>query len=155
MSAIANLRELGSDEEADLLAHCILEVGDAIRYTGSTDMGLNITLRCRATDLNRFADQDSTWDMPSAAYFAIKRAIEAVLPSQVTVHDLSARSLLVDRNEFEKTELERLIEAQIDLMIAVATGGPRIQDKNDEYKDRQEQIRGSLQALGKRDPESL
>ena len=37
-------------------------------------------------------------------------------------------------------------------MIAVATGGPRIQSKNDEYKERRELIRGKLQSLGKRDP---
>lgn len=48
--------------------------------------------------------------------------------------------------------LERLIQAQIDLMIAVATGGPRIESKNDEYMERREIIRDKLQSLGKRDP---
>jgi len=129
LSAIANLRELGSDEEADLLSRCKLEIGDtAQQYSGCTSLGLNITLRCRAVDLAKFEDD---WDvaLPSAAHMAIQRAIQAVLPAQLNVHDLSARSLLVDRDEFEKTELERLIEAQINLMIAVATGGPEYSQK--------------------------
>jgi hypothetical protein len=152
LSAIANLRELGSDEEADLLSRCKLEIGDtAQQYSGCTSLGLNITLRCRAVDLAKFEDD---WDvaLPSAAHMAIQRAIQAVLPAQLNVHDLSARSLLVDRDEFEKTELERLIEAQINLMIAVATGGPRIQSKNEEYRERRGVLRDKLQSLGKRDP---
>jgi hypothetical protein len=79
-------------------------------------------------------------------------AIQAVLPAQLKVHDLSARSLLVDRAEFEKPELERLIEAQIDLMIPVATGGPRIQSKNQEYRERRELIRVMLEELQRSDP---
>lgn len=153
MSAAATLRELGSNDEADLLCRCKIEIGETgQRYAGSTEVGLNITLRCRATDLAKFEDQESTWGLPSAAYVAIKEAIEATLPAQLRIHDLKARSLLVDRSEFEKTELERLIEAQIDLMIAVATGGPRIQGKNDEYKERRDLIRGKLQSIEKRDP---
>lgn len=154
LSAIAYLREISSHEEADLLSRCNLEIGDTVqRYTGFTKLGLNLTLRCRATDLSKFEDQDpSLWGLPSATYTAIRQAIDAVLPAQLQVHDLSARSLIVDRNEFEKTELERLIEAQIDLMIAVATGGPRIQLKNDEYKERRGLIYEKLQSLGKCDP---
>jgi len=153
MSAIAYLRELGEHEEADILSRCKLEIGDTgQRYTGSTKLGLNITLRCRASDLVKFKDQDSFWGLPSDTCLTIKNAIESVLPAQLKVHVLSARSLLVDRDEFEKTELERLIEAQIDLMIAVSTGGPRIQTKNNEYRQRRELIREKLQAIGKTDP---
>lgn len=156
LSAISHLRELGSDEEADVLSRCKLEISDTRQqYMGSTKLGLNITLRCRATDLPTFEDKSTGWRMPSATHTAIQHAIEAVLPVQLKVHDLSARSLLVDRNEFEKTELERLIEAQIDLMIAVATGGPRIQAKNHEYKERRELIRDKLRSIGKRDPNSF
>jgi len=151
MSAISYLRDLGSQEEADLLSRCKLEIGDTgHRYARSTQIGLNFTLRCRATDHAKFEAQD--WELLSATYVAIKGAIEAVLPAQFKVHHLLARSILIDRNEFEKTELERLIEAQIDLMIAVATGGPRIQLKNDEYKERQALIREKLESIGKCDP---
>lgn len=153
MSAIANLRELGSDVEADLLSRCKLEVGEkAQRYATSTEVGLNLTLRCRATDLASFEDQDSAWGLPSEAYVAIKTAIEAVLPAELKVHNLCARSLLVNKNALEKIELERLIGAQIDLMITVATGGPRIQSKNDEYKQRRDDILEKLELIGKRDP---
>src|SRR5439155_21146000 len=68
------------------------------------------------------------------------------------VHDLAARSVLVDREEFEKSELERLIDAQKSLMIAVATGGPRIQQKNAEYCDRRRTITRALQEAGRADP---
>ncbi len=92
--------------------------------------------RCRASDLDKFKNTDSVWDLPSQSHTLIQKAIESVLPVEFKVHEISARSFLVDRNEFEKTELERLIEAQKDLMIAVATGGPRIESKNREYKER-------------------
>jgi len=36
----------------------------------------------------------------------------------------------------EDTNFVNVIEAQKDLMIAVSTGGPRIQEKNDEYQKR-------------------
>jgi len=152
-SAISHLREVGSHDEADLLSRCRLEIDDTgQRYAGSTELGLNITLRCRANDLARFKEQDSFWGLPSDEHAAIKSAIESTLPAQLKVHDLSARSLLVDRNDFEKSELERLIEAQIDLMIAVATGGPRIPIKNQEYKERRESIRNKLHPLNLNDP---
>lgn len=48
------------------------------------------------------------------------------------------------------TEVEQLIrelEAQKALMISVATGGPRIQSKNQEYKDKQSKINALLQKM--------
>ncbi len=152
LSAISYLRELNAHEEAELLSRSKVEIGSAQRYSGSTRVGLNITLRCRASDLQRFKDQDSSWDMPSDSHMLIQEAIKSVLPAELTVHEMSARSFLVDRGEFEKTELERLIEAQKDAMIAVATGGPRIESKNQDYKDRRYQIREKLNDLGKQDP---
>lgn len=153
VSAAAYLRETGAHEEADLLTRCKLEIGvTGQRYTGTTVIGLNITLRCRGADLDRFRDAESGWDLPSATWITIKGAIGSVLPAEFQVHELSARSFLVERNEFEKTELERLIDSQIDLMIAVATGGPRIQAKNAEYKQRREDIRVKLKSLGRDDP---
>jgi len=153
VSAIAYLRETGSHDEADLLSRRKLEIGEkGQQYSGATIIGLNITLRCRATDLDRFKDLDSSWDLSSRALITIESAIGSVLPGELKVRELSARLLLVNRNEFEKTVLVRFIEAQIDLMISVATGGPRIQAKNVEYKERREDIRGRLQSLGRDDP---
>ena len=49
-------------------------------------------------------------------------------------------------------ELSTAIEAQRGLMVAVATGGPRIQQVNDDYVQRREQIRADLDARGLQDP---
>ena len=152
LSAISYLRELNGHEEAELLGRCKLEIGSSQGYAGTTIIGLNITLRCRASDLYRFKDQDSVWGLPSNSHELIKEALKSVLPAELTVHEISARSFLVDRGEFEKSELERLIEAQKDVMVAVATGGPRIESKNQDYKDRWYQIREKLNELGKQDP---
>jgi len=129
-SAIVHLRDLSNYEDADLLSKCKLEIGSTQRYAGSTAIGLNITIRCKASDLPRFqGDEIGFVTLPSESMLNIQKALESVLPVEFKIHEISARSLLVDRSEFEKTELERLIEAQKDLMIAVATGGPRIQSK--------------------------
>jgi hypothetical protein len=42
------------------------------------------------------------------------------------------------------TDLIQLIDAQKNLMIAVSTGGPRIQETNDEYKQRRLEIKAAL-----------
>lgn len=152
VSAIAHLRETGSHAEADLLSRCKLEIKSAQKYSFTTVVGLNITVRCRAIDLSRFREDDSFLNLPSDEMSTIKRAIESVLPVEFNINEISARSFLVDRAELEKSELERLIEAQKDLMIAVATGGPRIQEKNQEYKERRELISEKLRELGKKDP---
>ena len=44
------------------------------------------------------------------------------------------------------------IESQRDLMIAVATGGPRIDLRNEEYVERRARIRNALQERGLSDP---
>jgi hypothetical protein len=49
-------------------------------------------------------------------------------------------------------ELLNDIEAQRSLMIDVSTGGKRIQEANDDYKERQERIRQALVTLGIEDP---
>lgn len=152
-SAVAYLREMGSTDAADLLARCTVEIGDKAQgYSNTTELGLNITLRCRASDLAFFEGGDGYFDDHSEAYHQIWKALQSTLPAQAKVHSLSPRSVLVDRKEFEKGELERLIEAQKDLMIAVATGGPRIQEKNQEYRQRRESIAAKLRELHREDP---
>ena len=51
-----------------------------------------------------------------------------------------------------KQELIGLIEEQKALMIAVATGGPRIQNKETEYRDRRTAIKQELRARQLDDP---
>jgi hypothetical protein len=152
LSAISHLRDVNANEEADLLSKCKIEISSGQRYSNTSRIGLNITLRCMAIDLGRFKESDSGWELSSQTFNLIKNAVESILPIEFTVHEMSARSFLVERSEFEKTELERLIEAQKDLMIAVATGGPRIDSKNQDYKERRDLIRRKLDDIGKRDP---
>lgn len=152
-SALAYLREIGENDAAELLGRCVLEVGDKAQgYSNTTELGLNITLRCRAADLPLFEGGDGYFDTNSEAYHHIWKAVQSTLPAQMKIHSMSPRSLLVDRKEFEKGELERLIEAQKDLMIAVATGGPRIQEKNNEYRQRRATIAEKLREAGFEDP---
>jgi len=51
-----------------------------------------------------------------------------------------------------RAQLIAEIEAQRNLMTAVATGGPRIDSANGEYKERQQRIQDALSELGLRDP---
>lgn len=152
ISAISHLRELNSDEEAALLNKCKLEIGSIQRYSNTAKIGLNITLRCRSADIIKCQDK---WGLPSQAFTNIQAAIKSVLPVEITIDNISARSFIIDRSEFEKTELERLIETQKNLMITVATGGPKIDTKNEEYKERRTQIKEKLDAINKKDPNSF
>jgi hypothetical protein len=122
VSALSYLRQIGADDEADVLGRSKLELSPtAQRYSNTTDLGLRFTLRCAARDLPFFENREFGLPLPSDAHTRIKEAVAAVLPSEFTVHDLAARSVLVDRDESEKSELERLIETQKNLMMAVAT----------------------------------
>ena len=153
LSAVSYLRESGAEAEADLLSRSKLELSrSAQRYINTTTVGLQFTLRCAARDLPLLEDREFGVPLPSSMHSEIKEAVSAVLPGEFKVHDLAARSVLVDREEFEKSELERLIDAQKSLMIAVATGGPRIQQKNAEYCDRRRTITRALQEAGRADP---
>ena len=153
LSAVSYLRESGADTEADLLSRSKLELSRSEqRYINTTTVGLQFTLRCSARDLPLLENREFSFPLPSSMHTRIKEAISAVLPGEFQVHDLAARSVLVDREEFEKSELERLIDAQKSLMIAVATGGPRIQQKNAEYCDRRRTIAQALHEAGRADP---
>jgi hypothetical protein len=55
-------------------------------------------------------------------------------------------------NPTDIKELLNQIEAQRSLMIEVSTGGRRIQQVNEEYREHRERIRQSLDQLGAEDP---
>jgi len=153
-SAIAHLRACNSEVEAELLSDCKLEVGSVIQYSGGT-VGLRMTVRCKSSDLPAFHDIDSRWNDRTDELRVIEKAIKLVLPVEFSLAAISARAMLVDSPEFDRLELEALIEAQKDLMIAVATGGPRIQEKNDEYRERRRLIAEKLTEFGKGDPNTF
>ena len=58
---------------------------------------------------------------------------------------------LIEPNS-RKLSLIDLLNLKRTLMIAVATGGPRIDSKNQEYKERRSLIKRKLDDIGKRDP---
>jgi len=62
--------------------------------------------------------------------------------------------LLGNREKHKMTddELVTEVEAQRSLMVAVATGGPRIQDVNQQYVERRERIGAELRRRGLEDP---
>jgi hypothetical protein len=153
VSAAACLRERGEDDEAELLGRSKLELSPSSqRYINTTVLGLQFTLRCAARDLNLLETREFGVPLPSPMHTRIKDAISAVLPGEFSVHHLAARSALVNSKANERTELERLVEAQKGLMIAVATGGPRIEQKNAEYSERRLTLAQALQRSGHRDP---
>jgi len=93
---------------------------------------------------------------------SIEMALSAVLPSGTYLKSLRARATSSVMELFKKLptklspskmkQLANEIEIQKDLMIAVATGGPRINDVNKEYEERQLRIKEQLQVIGLEDP---
>lgn len=94
---------------------------------------------------------------------SIKNAIDAVMPSDSYVKTLNIRAVSgLQREHKKRDDLKRYkenlkqlvlkIESQKDLMIAVATGGPRIQQKNNIYKEIRIEIKSELMELGIDDP---
>ena len=66
--------------------------------------------------------------------------------------NISSDDMMKDTTQPPDAALINEIEAQKDLMIAVSTGGPRIQEKNDEYQKRRRSIILQLHGLGINDP---
>lgn len=94
---------------------------------------------------------------------SIENAIEAILPSDYYLKGLQTRAVsALQRGQFEMDEsklsnrelkdLIQKIESQKALMISVATGGPRIQEKNDHYKKIRMEIKSELLKLGINEP---
>jgi hypothetical protein len=58
----------------------------------------------------------------------------------------------VDISDEKRARLIELLNQQKSLMIAVSTGGPRINDVNEEYKTRKKEIEDLLKECGLKDP---
>ncbi len=153
-SAASHLRNQGNVADAEILGRSQLEISQtAQRYSNTTVIGLYVTLRCHSSDLAVFREEGFFGeDVNSDVHARVKAALGAVLPVEFQIHEMSARAFLVEKDAHELTELEALIDAQQQLMIAVATGGPRIESRNDEYKARRAQIRTLLAGRSVRDP---
>jgi hypothetical protein len=92
---------------------------------------------------------------------SIENALRAVLPSGTYLKNLRPRAVpsrtVVPRQrsplpEPDTKKLVEAIETQKALMIAVATGGPRIKDVNRKYEERRLQIKEALLTLEVEDP---
>lgn len=84
-----------------------------------------------------------------------------ILSALLEIYPPRAHSIEINRVEFlvdtsaptqAHEDLIREIDAQRSLMIAVATGGPRIQTVNTQYQDRRERLAAMLTDLDIRDP---
>ena len=87
----------------------------------------------------------------------ILRALCEIYPPKERDMEICKVQFLVDPSEPSTTaltddELIKEIEGQRQLMIAVSTGGPRIQEVNGEYIGRRDRIRSALERHGLRDP---
>jgi hypothetical protein len=83
--------------------------------------------------------------IPQYRYVCVKCALELL---NITQDDLLSEDIPIS----EDVELISEIAAQRDLMIAVSTGGPRIQENNSEYQERRKRIIARLHSLGIKDP---
>lgn len=82
--------------------------------------------------------------MPQYDYVCVKCTLELL--------DIAEDELKEDIPQLEDLVLINEIEAQKNLLIAVSTGGPRIQEKNEEYQRRRKRITLQLNGLGINDP---
>ena len=153
-STLSYLRSIGNKQEADILSSCQIEYGPTQSYIGSGPTGLRITLRCSSNIVGKLREfHEIIGDyLPNETLSIIKSAIGAVLPVELSIHDISARALLVKTPYSKTTELIREVEAQKNLMVAVSTGGPRIQEKNEEFQQRRLEIKSALSKFKIDDP---
>jgi len=157
--AIKFLLDGGEQEAADILKICSLENYEVVDYwmNGSEQLdGLSIDLHGPRAAY----DILSRHDHPLRK--AISLALAAVLPTSTYIKNLRIRAItLTDETHVqinntiplpELKELIQIIETQKGLMIAVATGGPKIKDVNAQYQQRRFEILTKLQDIGIDDP---
>ena len=92
----------------------------------------------------------------------IEQAFNAILPSDIHLTGIRVRAVVSTKTISEPTDssilnsakkdLIRKVESQKALMTAVATGGPRINEKNSEYEKRRLEIKQALRAMNIDDP---
>jgi hypothetical protein len=157
--AIQFLVDGNEKEAADVLRTCTFENFDVVDswMDGNRQLdGLLIEVSCPRSAYEIITDQSHPLTK------SIEKALAAVLPSGAYLKSLRARAFSSKASmpqkmpaQIPKHEIKQLAEAvetQKNLMIAVATGGPRIKDVNREYEERRLQIRERLQVIGVEDP---
>ncbi len=152
---------LDGDEQAsaDILKMCSVENCEVVDHwmNGSELLdGLSIELRGPRTAYDILSRHDHPLRKE------IISAFSAVIPASTYIKNLRIRVVTLSeesRVQISKTisvselkELIQEIEAQKGLMIAVATGGPKIKEVNVQYQNRRFKIMAKLQDMGIDDP---
>lgn len=143
------LRLRGKDEVADLLSTAEASVVAWDTNTFDDDRALlEFVVTVDAYERLR--------NISDSSYEAILSAVRDIYPRRQGSPDIQALRFLLDPESLDghggSDALGGLLEAQRALLIAVATGGPRINDVNAEYVERRSHISSALAKLGLRDP---
>jgi hypothetical protein len=157
-SAVNYLMDGKENDAACVLRQCTLENWEIVDYwmDGARQLdGLLIEVACPRSAYEVLM----THDHPIKT--SIENALRAVLPSDAYLKTLRPRAVSsrgqpqTQTPRLSSSEMKKLVEAveaQKALMIAVATGGPRINDVNRDYEERRERIKEHLETLGVDDP---
>jgi hypothetical protein len=145
------LRYRGRPDLAALLSNASCEFDESTHYGSYLDSTLT-TVEIRSA----LREHDRLKGLSDTDTRAILDAFREINPPQAHSIELCDIRFVLDPSTLEEEddtrEIVREIEAQRQLMIDVATGGPRIPDVDEQYKARQAHIRGLLRPLGFRDP---
>ena len=158
--AVGFLLEGGETEAASLLKTCSLAGLDTVDswMDGNRQLdGVLVEVGCPRKTYEVLTGP------ASPAKDAVERALSAVLPSDSYLKGIRARAVpsngsasetpaVCALSSVELRELIQKIENQKALMAAVATGGPRIKDVNQEYIERRSEIAEALDRLHVDDP---
>jgi hypothetical protein len=152
-SAIQYLIDGGEADAADVLRTCEFEDWNVVDtyLDGSRRLeGVLVEIKCPRATYEILTDQSN----PITE--RIRIAVEAVMPADMYLKQLCPRAVPrpLAISDAQRESLIEAIELQKGLMIAVATGGPRIQQKNSEYVERRREIRSLLSKIGVPDPNS-
>jgi hypothetical protein len=146
-------------EAANLLSTCEVESWDIVDswMDGNRQLdGILIELGCPRRSYEILTDESNPLTK------SVEQALVAIFPSGVYLKGIRTRAVALSNpaatpaasslGGLEMKELIQAINAQKALMIAVATGGPRIKDVNREYGERRMEIKDFLARLSIEDP---
>lgn len=157
-NVVAFLKNSGNGELADVIDVSIFETTKAVQYQGSQRIGLFVCCRCPQRLMAIFEVIDDLFGFGptrSPQYDQLANAINSVLPAGYSVHELDIKVKLIEHAAHSNKELLLLIDSVKNLMTAVSTGGPRIQEKNNDYKALKSDIAERLSTMNLVDPNTF
>lgn len=143
------LRHREKRDLANLLQRAWLELDESNQY-GSYLFSTLTTARIHAP----IEDYEQLRTLPESDQSEVLRTLLEIYPPRDHSIEITDLEFVVDTSSpaSGNEELIKEIETQRSLMIAVATGGPRIQSTNAEYQDRRNKLATMLADLGIADP---